>query len=396
MVLKEKLGNVCNILNGYAFKSGEYVEKGIRVIRINNVQKGVIEDFDSKYYPIEEEQNLKKYLLFENDLLISLTGNVGRVGLLKKEQLPAALNQRVGCLRVKDKKHLSIRYLFQLLNSNIFEFDCINNSKGIAQKNLSTEWLKGYEINIPNLDEQNKIAEKLEKVQKIVKLKKEQLNEFDNLIKSKFVEMFGSIKDTQYEIRTLEEIVDKNKKYSLKRGPFGGSLKKDDFVDSGYLVYEQRHAIHNDFEYEKYYINKEKYNSMDMFRVIPGDLIVSCSGVTLGRIAEIPKKAKEGIINQALLKISLDKEIMNNAFFIQQFRSDEIQNCLLGFSRGSGIPNFPSMNEVKKLKFICPNIKEQLKYENIVQQIDKQKVEIQNSLEEMQKLQESLMNKYFG
>ena len=145
---KKKLSEICNILNGYAFKSKEYVDDGIRVIRITNVQKGIIEDFDPKYYDISQKDKLKNYMLKENDLLISLTGNVGRVGLMPKELLPAGLNQRVGCLRIKDIDNISIEYLYQYLNSDKFENECINNSNGIAQKNLSTEWLKDYIITV--------------------------------------------------------------------------------------------------------------------------------------------------------------------------------------------------------------------------------------------------------
>lgn len=185
---KVKLGDICNILNGYAFKSKKYVDKGIRVIRITNVQKGIIEDVDPKYYDISEIDNLKNYMLKENDLLISLTGNVGRVGLMVKEFLPAGLNQRVGCLRIKDDRNVSIRYLYQCLNNNKFETECINNSNGIAQKNLSTEWLKNYIITVPNIEIQQQIANKLEKIQKIIEAKKQQMKDFDELIKSQFVE----------------------------------------------------------------------------------------------------------------------------------------------------------------------------------------------------------------
>ncbi len=172
--------------------------------------------------------------------------------------------------------------------------------------------------------------------------------------------------------KTLPEIITEDK-YSLKRGPFGGSLKKDDFIQEGYLVYEQRHAIHNDFEYAKYYISKEKYEEMIMFKVEPKDLLVSCSGVTLGRISEVPNEAKAGIINQALLKITLNQDIMNNTYFINLFRNEQIQDKLFGFSRGSGIPNFPSMNEVKAMEFLCPPIELQNKIADFVKQVDKLK-----------------------
>ena len=149
---------------------------------------------------------------------------------------------------------------------------------------------------------------------KIIQRRKNQSRLLDVVVQARFVEMFGSVHDGRFEMKTLPEIVMKERN-AIKRGPFGGSLKKQDFVEEGYLVYEQKHAIHEDFEYEKYYITKKKYEDMIAFKVIPGDLIVSCSG-TLGRIAEVPNNAPEGIINQALLKLSLDQTIMKNKFFV--------------------------------------------------------------------------------
>ena len=135
-----RLGDLCDILNGYAFKSEQYVDSGIRIIRIANVQKGYIEDSAPVFYPIDNKE-YQKYELFEGDLLLSLTGNVGRVALLQKEFLPAALNQRVACLRIKDESVLNKSFLFGVLDSDYFENKCIESSKGVAQKNMSTEWL---------------------------------------------------------------------------------------------------------------------------------------------------------------------------------------------------------------------------------------------------------------
>ena len=227
-------------------------------------------------------------------------------------------------------------------------------------------------IKLPPIYEQKSIVDILGKIKNILNIRKNEIDNLDNLIKARFVEMFGSIHDGRYDMKTLPEIVNDDKN-SIKRGPFGGALKKDDFVEDGYLVYEQRHAIHNDFEYAKYYITQGKYEDMIGFKVIPGDLIISCSGVTLGRIAEVPEGAKEGIINQALLKLSLNPEVMLNTFFIQQFRGEEIQEILFGFSRGSGIPNMPSMSEVKAVKFICPPLELQKQYCDFVNQVDKSK-----------------------
>ena len=261
--------------------------------------------------------------------------------------------------------------------------------------NRHFKWLKEVEIQYPEISKQKEIADILDRINRIINARKTELHKLDDLIKARFVEMFGSIHDGRYDMKTLPEIVNDDKN-SIKRGPFGGALKKDDFVEDGYLVYEQRHAIHNDFEYAKYYITQEKYEDMIGFKVIPGDLIISCSGVTLGRIAEGPEGAKEGIINQALLKLSLNPEVMLNTFFIQQFRGEEIQEILFGFSRGSGIPNMPSMSEVKAVKFICPPLELQKQYCDFVNQVDKSKVVVQKALEKTQLLFDSLMQQYFG
>ncbi|MFA5616265.1 MAG: N-6 DNA methylase [Arcobacteraceae bacterium] len=163
-----KLEEVAEIINGYAFKSEKYINKGIRVIRITNVQKGKIIDDDPKFYPAELVKEIDKFLLFKNDLLVSLTGNVGRVGLLKADLLPAALNQRVGCIRLIDNKRILINYLFHVLNTDLFEENCIRASSGVAQKNLSTEWLKKYKIPLPPLEIQEEIVKELDSYQNII------------------------------------------------------------------------------------------------------------------------------------------------------------------------------------------------------------------------------------
>lgn len=162
-----KLGDVCELLNGYAFKSELYTDSGIRVIRITNVQKGNIVDDNPKFYPFDKKAEIQNYLLYENDLLVSLTGNVGRVGLLSKDLLPAGLNQRVACLRPNTEKIL-LGYLFVILNQDKFEKDCIDSSGGIAQKNLSTVWLQNYEIPLPPLHVQQQIVDEIENKQSAI------------------------------------------------------------------------------------------------------------------------------------------------------------------------------------------------------------------------------------
>lgn len=162
--IKCPLSHLVYVLNGYAFKSQKYVEDGIRVIRIANVQDGYIEDDKPVFYPYETQNEISNYMLDAGDLLMSLTGNVGRVALLTEDLLPAALNQRVACLRIKNNNIVDREFLFYYFRQFSFQKECIDNAKGTAQLNMSTEWLKKYNISLPPLAEQKRIVEQIEKL----------------------------------------------------------------------------------------------------------------------------------------------------------------------------------------------------------------------------------------
>ncbi|HEM6086757.1 TPA: restriction endonuclease subunit S [Streptococcus suis] len=157
----KELGEVAEIKNGFAFKSSLYSEYGIRVIRISDVQKGTLSDKDIKFYPLEKKDEVQNYLLAENDLVMSLTGNVGRVAMVPKDILPAGLNQRVACIRPRETT--MVRYLFHFLGQSCFELEAMQNATGGGQKNLSTTWLAKYEIPIPPLKIQEEIVALLDK-----------------------------------------------------------------------------------------------------------------------------------------------------------------------------------------------------------------------------------------
>ena len=233
----KKLGELVQVLNGYAFKSSLYENQGIRVLRITNVQKGNIVDDDPKYYPLSLTDEIRNYLLKESDLLMSLTGNVGRVGLLTKEMLPAALNQRVACLRILSNG-LNLGFLFHYLNSDKFEQDAVLSAKGIAQKNMSTEWLKDYKLPLPPISVQQTIVSELDKINELIRLKKEQLKDYDNLAQSIFYEMFGDpvVNEKGWDFKKIGEIG------TVERG---AGISKKDFVEDGLpcIHYGQLHTI---------------------------------------------------------------------------------------------------------------------------------------------------------
>jgi len=387
---KVKLSDICEILNGYAFKSSLYTESGLRIIRITNVQKGYIEDSEPKFYDIEKKVELSNYVLKENDLLISLTGNVGRVGLLQKGMLPAVLNQRVGCMRIKNESILNKKYLFNMLNNKMFECACINNSKGIAQKNLSTEWLKEYKINLPNIKEQEKIANELDKVQDVIDMRIKQIEDLDNLIKSQFVERFGNI-----------NINDKKWKEDILKNNLsvvgGYAFKSSEFQESGIPILRIGNINTGKFRPKDLMFWKED-KSLENYAIYPNDVLMSLTGTVgkedYGNICIIGNDYPKYYLNQRNAKLSI-KETLNKEYISYALRVPEIKRRLTGISRGVRQANI-SNKDIENLKIPIPPIELQNKFAEFVKQIDKQKFEIKKSLEEVKKMQESLMNKYFN
>jgi type I restriction enzyme M protein len=145
---------------------------------------------------------------------------------------------------------------------------------------------------------------------------------------------------------------------NFRRGPFGGSLKKEIFVKSGYAVYEQGHAIANDFSEFRYFIDKQKFNQMRGFQVRSGDLIMSCSG-TMGKVAIIPDTAPAGVINQALLKLTPSERISKDYLWLWM-ESANFQLALAENTYGAAIKNVASVEILKGLRLPLPPLAAQL------------------------------------
>ena len=151
------------------------------------------------------------------------------------------------------------------------------------------------------------------------------------------------------------------------RGPFGGSLKKEIFQKSGYAVYEQQHAIYGDFTF-RYFVDEDKYQSMLRFAVHAGDLIMSCSG-TMGKIAIIPEDAPQGIINQALLKLTAKKGVNNK--YLKHCFENSIAAQMNAAARGGAIKNVASVSELKDITINLPPLEEQERIVEILDRFDK-------------------------
>ena len=378
-----RLGDVCEILNGYAFKSDKYVDSGIRVIRITNVQKGFIEDNSPAFYPITEKENIKDYELYENDLLISLTGNVGRVAQLSKEMLPAALNQRVGCIRIKDN-NLLISYLFTYLNSDKFESDCVFSARGIAQKNMSTEWLKKYLIPLPSIEEQKKIALELEKCSKLISKYQKQLLNFDTLIKSRFIEMFDNYQNSECQtLETLCSIIT------------DGTHQPPKFTTTGIPFLFVSNIAGNKLTYEtEKFISEETYK--ELYKRTPieiGDILLSTVG-SYGHPA-IVENDKKFLFQRHIAYLKPKKDFINSVYFHGALLSPDVQKQIEERVKGIAQKTL-NLSEIRKITIPVPPIEFQNTFADFVQQVDKSKFAVQKSLEKAETLYKSLMQEYFG
>ncbi len=259
---KVKFSEVCKISNGFAFKSDKYVNiEGGRVIRITNVQKGKIIDNDPKFYPFSELKNLENYKINEGDIMMSLTGNVGRVGKFPKELLPAYINQRV-CRIKSNSKNLLDDYLYHFLNSDKFENDAVRNSAGAAQLNLSTNWLAEYEIPLPSLQTQQKIAAILDKADELRQYNKQLIEKYDELTQSLFLEMFGDPvrNEKKFELITIRDLCNEVKYGTSEKASEIGKypyLRMNNISFKGYMDFKDLKYVNvSEKDLPKYIVKK--------------------------------------------------------------------------------------------------------------------------------------------
>lgn len=194
-----------------------------------------------------------------------------------------------------------------------------------------------------------------------------------------------------WEIKKLGDVC------AFVRGPFGGSLKKNIFKQDGYAVYEQQHAIYNQFSDIRYFIDEHKFNEMKRFELHSGDLIMSCSG-TMGKIAIVPKNFKKGIINQALLKLSPSREI-SNVFLKLYMQSEAFQDELRKYSQGAAIQNVASVAILKKIDIPLPKLSEQKEIvailDKVFSNISKARENAEQNLKSAKELFESHLQEVF-
>ena len=388
MIEKVRLGELCRIQGGYAFKSNQFQKNNIPIIRIGNIQENKVLIDNDICYTKEFLNSHPEFEIKNGDLLIAMSGaTVGKVGIYSSKE-SALLNQRVGKFVITDK--IESRYLYFLLLSPLFEKFILNNAFGCAQPNISNKQIEKFRFYKYSIEKQREIANKLDKVQEIIGLRKKQKEELDKLIKLQFVEMFGTIYDNKnnYKIKQLKEVFS-----IIKDGTHSTPIYTEDKIN-GIKFLSAKDVTSGTINWNNIkYIPVELHNELSK-RLKPqkNDILLAKNGTT-GICAKVDKNEVFDIyVSLALLRANDGYSI---DYLVQAINNDITKEQFDRSLKGVGVPNL-HLGEIEKVKIIVPPIELQNQFAEIVKQINKQKFIIEKTLKETEELQESLMNKYFN
>lgn len=349
------------------------------VIRTTNfTNKGII-DFSKEVVKRNiEQKKVDAKKLIKGDIIIEKSGGsleqpVGRViyfGLDEDEETYLC-NNFTSVLRPKkeivDSKYLLYFLFNQYQRKTVLKFQ--NQTTGIINLKLDN-YLKDVEILLPPLEEQKKIAQVLDKAQSLIDKRKEAIAKLDELVQAVFFDMFGDLMTNPkgWEKLKFPDIC-AGEKNAIKAGPFGSALKKEFYVDKGYKIYGQEQVIKDDFSYGNYYIDEEKYKTLESCKIASGDILISLVG-TFGKVSIVPDRFEPGIINPRLMKITLDQNKAHPIFIKYLIGSSDFKVLLEHMSHG-GTMGILNVGLVKGLVIPVPPIEVQHKFVRFInQQLD--------------------------
>lgn len=362
-------------------KLGDVCERGPS----NIAQKDIINN--DGVYPIYGASGIIKYVDFytqENEYIAIVKDGAG----IGRTMILPAKSSIIGTMQyIFPKKNIYVRYLYYAIKS-------MNLAKYYSGVTIPHIYFKDYQkeqLYLPGLDMQKKIVQKLDKIQEIIDIREKQLEQLDKLIKSQFVEMFGEATKNE-KMFPVVNIGDRC--FVTKLAGFEYS-KYIDYKDSGDVIMVRGLNVKNQRLKldDVYYIEQSVSDSLPRSQLKCGDICMTYVGINIGDVALVDNMNNYHLApNVAKISINDINEI-NPQFFVY----------LLAYNKSNFASNATNtakqalnMERIRKLSVMLPPIDLQNKFALIVEQIDKQKFEIQKSLEEMQLLQESLMNKYFG
>ena len=340
-------------------------------------------DLKSEYlYEVEDfitEEGLKNSSakLYEPDtVLIAMYGaTIGATSILKMD---ACTNQACAAFKKNDK--VIPEYLYYFLKSQKVKF--VKDGVGGAQPNISAGYLKKVEMELPSLDEQRAIVEVLDKTTNIMVMRNQEIASLDNLIKARFVEMFGDCNNMISMSELCSIITD-------------GTHQPPKFQETGIPFIFVSNLANNTVTYNaEKFISKETYNELYKRTPIePGDLLLSTVG-SYGHPAVVVEDTKF-LFQRHIAYLKPKKEIINSFYLHSALLSSDCQRQIEEKVKGIAQKTL-NLSEIRKIMIPVPNIEAQNLFVDFIYQVDKSKVEVQKALDETQLLFDSLMQEYFG
>ena len=294
--------------------------------------------------------------------------------------------QRTYIIESKDKSILTVPYLYCFLDKYVETLR--KQSIGGVIKYIKLGNLTEAQIPIVSLEEQNKIVLILNKAKKLIAYRKQQLAKLDELVKARFVELFGDpISNPHgFDKVTLSELAD------IKIGPFGSLLHKEDYIEGGHALLNPSHIIDGKVVPDnKLTVSVQKYEELSAYHLKTGDVVMGRRG-EMGRCAVVPCDGY--LCGTGSLMIRTKGKV--TADYIQKIISfPSFKKSIEDMAVGQTMPNL-NVPIVSNFQIIKPPIEIQKSYYDFVEQIDKSKIAVQKALDEAQTLFDSLMQQYFG
>ena len=356
-----KLIDICDIQYGYAFDSACFTEDDsyLPLVRIRDVKRGFSETFYSGEYPEE-------YVIHKGDLIVGMDGEFN---IARWKSIDALLNQRV--CKLKAKEGTNEEYLRFALVKALKTIE--DKTAFVTVKHLSAKELNKLELDMPGIEEQNVRAESMAKLEKVISHRKEELSALDNLIKARFVEMFGDPVSNPYgyDKVALSDLAD------IKIGPFGSLLHKEDYIDGGHPLLNPSHIVDGKVSPDdKLTISDEKYEELSAYQLKTGDVVMGRRG-EMGRCAVVPE---DGFLcGTGSMLIRIKGEV--TADYIQKIISfPSFKKTIEDMAVGQTMPNL-NVPIVSGLQIIKPPMEVQDRYYAFAEQVNKSKVTVQKAFE---------------
>ena len=289
-----------------------------------------------------------------------------------------------------NSEKLNPKYLYYFCEK--FDFEKLNTTVTIPS--LTKSNLLNVEIPLPNLEKQKQIVELLDKITSLISLRKQQLAKLDELVKARFVEMFGDPADNVNNLpaspmTAICQIIDgdRGKNYP----------KQEEFSDSGFCLFlNAKNVTAQGFSFENCtYITEEKDALLRNGKLCRGDVVLTTRG-TIGNLAFYDTSVPyENIrINSGMVILRMNKQVVSEIFFIEQFKM-QLDSIKSRIESGSAQPQLP-ISTMNKIEMILPPIELQNQFAAFVERVSQQKQTVQQSLEKLELMKKALMQEYFG